>query len=1402
MLNLFLTKIFCIFTKHINNSIMKSILGLDLGTTSIGWALVNEAENDNEKSSIVRLGVRVNPLTVDEKGNFEKGKAITTNSERQQRHGARINLQRYKLRRQNLRDCLQKQGWVGSEPMYEEGKDSIFGTYKLRAKAVTEEISLHEFARILFMLNKKRGYKSNRKANNKEDGQAFDGMTIAKKLYEDHLTPAEYSLLLQNKGRKFVPSYYRSDLISELERIWNEQKKYYPEILTDEFKQQLEGKTKTNTNKIFLAKYGIYSADLKDLDKKLQPLRWRVEALYRKIEKDVLAFVISDLKGQIENTSGLLGAISDRSKELYFNQQTVGQYLWTSLKENPHISIKNKPFYRQDYLDEFEKIWETQATFHKELTPELKQELRDIIIFYQRPLKSKKGLISICELEQRKVKVMNDGNEKEMTIGPKVAPKSSPVFQEFRIWQNLNNVLLIDTETKDKRFLDEDEKKKLYRELSVKAKLSKTDALKVINKKGKRWDLNYKELEGNRTQATLYDCYNRIITLSGHEECDFKKEDASYIRHYVRTVFSGLGFNTDILDFDPLLEKHKLEEQPMYQLWHLLYSYESDNSRTGNEALLRKLETTFGFSREYALLLCDIVFEEDYANLSVKAMRKILPFLQEGNDYSQACAYAGYNHSRRSFTKAELEQKVYKERLDLQPKNSLRNPVVEKILNQMINVINAIIDKYGKPDEIRIEMARELKSGAAEREERSRAINQGNAENLRIREILEKEFGLSYISRNDIIKYKLYKELEFNGFKTLYSNTYIPKEKLFSKDFDIEHIIPKARLFDDSFSNKTIEARDVNIAKSNATAFDFIQGKYGNQAVEEYRKRLNILLENRVISRAKYNKLLMSETDIPSGFIERDLRNTQYIARKAYEILGELVKTVTPTTGEITNRLREDWQLVDVMKELNFEKYKKLGLAEEVEDRDGKKIRRIKDWTKRNDHRHHAMDALTIAFTKPSYIQYLNNLNARSNKGGSIYAIENKELHRDKSNSLRFNAPIPINEFRAEAKRHLNSILVSIKAKNKVTTLNINKIKTKHGIIKKVQLTPRGPLHNETIYGTKMRPVIKMVKVGSALDENTINKVSSPVVREALLKRLNEYGGNAKKAFTGRNALEKNPIYLNAQQTKVVPALVKTVEWEMYHPVRKLITPDLKLDKVIDKGIRDILKARLEEFGGDEKKAFSNLDECPIFLDREKNITLKRVSVEGVLSAIPLHTLKSQSGEPVIGKNGKSMLGDYVQTSKNHHIAIYRDEKGNLQDNAVSFFEAAERKSQNVPIVDKNFNYDIGWRFLFTMKQNEYFVFPNEETGFVPSEMDLMDEANYEKISPNLYRVQTISKIDYGNTIIRDYMFRHHLETNVEKISKLKGITYKQLKSLPYLDGIVKVRVNSIGKIVAVGEYD
>ena len=144
---------------------MKKILGLDLGTNSIGWALVNEAENPTESSSIIRIGVRVNPLTADEKNNFEAGKSITINSDRTHKRSMRRNLQRYKLRRDALIDVLKRHRWITDNTILaEQGENSTFHTLKLRAKAATEEISLEDLAKVLLMLNKKRGYRSSRKA--------------------------------------------------------------------------------------------------------------------------------------------------------------------------------------------------------------------------------------------------------------------------------------------------------------------------------------------------------------------------------------------------------------------------------------------------------------------------------------------------------------------------------------------------------------------------------------------------------------------------------------------------------------------------------------------------------------------------------------------------------------------------------------------------------------------------------------------------------------------------------------------------------------------------------------------------------------------------------------------------------------------------------------------------------------------------------------------------------------------------------------------------------------------------------------------------------------------------------------------------------------------------------------
>ena len=1398
---------------------MKRILGLDLGTNSIGWALVNEKEDDTEKSSIVRLGVRVIPLSIDEKTNFEKGKSITTNADRRQKRSMRRNLQRYKLRRKALIDCLVEHGIISNDtPLFELGNGTTFQTYRVRAKAANEEISLEEFARVLLMLNKKRGYKSNRKIKDTEDdgGELIDGMELAKRLYEEDLTPGQVLYDYIRKGKKSKLSFYRSDLQNEFNRIWEIQSRFYPNILTYHFKETITGLNKTQTSGAFYHTYNISTAKNTGKDRDYVSLKWRVDALTKELGIEEVAYVLCDLNGAINNSSKRLAMISDRSKELYFNQLTVGQYLMRLLDNNPNTSLKNIIFYRQDYLDEFETIWEKQSQFHPQLNSNLKKEIRDIIIFYQRDLKSCKNLVSYCELEHTEKDVIVEGKKKTIIIGSKVCPKSSPLFQDFKIWQVLNNIQVSVIGVKNKkrngdgaslfpefgdqvtqRFLNQEEKDILYKELSIKEKMSKKEVLKLLFDTPNKLDLNFKDIEGNKTMAAFFKAFQDIINLSGHGEYDFSKMRADEVIDITAQIFSGLGYKTDFLTFNPLLAGKSLEQQPFYHLWHLLYSYVGDKSKTGEEALINKISEICGFEKEYARIISHISLPLDYGSLSAKAIRKLLPHMMNGFEYSAACEKVGYRHSARSLTKDELDNKEYKSKLDELKRNSLRNPVVEKILNQMINVVNEIIATYGKPDEIRIELARELKKSQEEREDLDKAIRKNTAESERIKEILEKEFHIAHVSRNDIIRYKLYEELKPNGYKTIYSDTYIPREQLFSKRFDIEHIIPKARLFDDSFSNKTLEARDINIEKGDMTAFDFIASKYDENGIATYQSRVEELFAHNAISKTKRTNLLRTESDIPSDFLERELRDSQYIAKKAREILEELVPFVVTTTGSITCRLREDWQLVNIMQELNWEKYDKQGLTETYIDKNGNTVRRIKDWTKRNDHRHHAMDALTIAFTKRSLIQYLNNLNARSDKGGSIYGIEQKELHRDaKSHKLLFNPPIPIDEFRAEAKKHLQNILVSIKAKNKVVTKNLNKFKSKGSIRKKVQLTPRGSLHNETVYGKITNFEAEYKKVDGKFNEETILRVSSMKYRDALLKRLYENGNNPKKAFTGKNSLENNPIWLDESHTHQVPAKVKLFKVINVFTKRKAIDKDLKIDKVIDKKIRAILEQRLKEYDDKAEKAFSGLDDNPIWLNEEKGISVKRVKVKAKVStdsSVPLHVKKNLLGNFMVDEKGGKIPTDYVTTSGNHHAAIFIDSNGNLQEHIVTFYEATASALLGLPIVDKNYKSEEGWKFLFSMKQNEYFVFPNQETGFQPTEIDLKDPNNYALISQNLYRVQKFSSLYY--------VFRHHLETNVEETNALKGITWKRIKSLKNIMGIVKVRVNHLGMIVAVGEY-
>lgn len=1415
---------------------MKKILGLDLGTTSIGWAVINEADNAEEHAEIIRTGVRVVPLSVDEQTDFEKGNPLSTNAERTQKRGIRRNLDRYQERRDHLLDLLRTHGLINEHTaLAETGKNSTHALWALRAKAATERIELEQFARVLLTINKKRGYKSNRKAKDEDEGQAVDGMAIAKELYDNDLTCGEYGLQRLQAGKRHIPDFYRSDLKAELDRIWARQREYHGEVLSHELKEKIAGKAQKATWAILKEPWSLVGEKrtTKGYEQKVENYQWRVDALTQKLSLEQLAVVVQQVNGAITGSSGLLGAISDRSKQLMIQDLTVGQFLYAQIQRDPHSRVKGQAFYRQDYLDEFERIWETQLEFHPQLTPELKSKVRDTVIFYQRRLKSQKGMLAVCEFEGKKQPVIDengqpamtkDGKPKMRSVGPRVCPRSSPLFQEYRIWQVLNNVELIyegsegsgdersenGIQRKGKAWcLGPAYKAQLFAELSWTNELNTNDVLKLLKLKPKEWKINFKKIEGNRTNPKYMEAFKRMLEVSGHDDVDLDKLTVEERVKTVESILGGLGVDTDILHFDATLSGKEFEQQPAYVLWHLLYSYESDNkSRTGNERLIKQLKDKFNFNRECAEILCKVHFEEDHGSLSAKAIKKILPNLKEGHIYDVACDMAGYNHSH-SVTSDENEARELIDALEILPKNSLRNPVVEKILNQMVHVVNKVIQVYGRPDEIRVELARELKKSAKERSEMTSAISTATNAHDTFRKEISKLHPFNTgvrITRNDVIKYKLWQELKENGYKTIYSGPKgdaIPLDRLFSKDYDVEHIIPKARLFDDSFSNKTLCEAQLNRDKSNATAMDFMETRYGadSEAVKDYVERVERFFKK--TNTSKFKKLMMKEADIPDGFIERDLRNTQYIARLSMGLLRQVARTVTATTGSVTDRLRQDWQLINVLQELNWEKYNTVGLTYTEKNKDGDAIRKIKDWTKRNDHRHHAMDAIAVAFTRPSHIQYLNHLNARRDeehkKHRVIHAIEQKETELNTKGKRYFKPPMPIDELRKQVKQHLESTLVSFKAKNKVTTRNVNKSKKKKGFYRQTVETPRGQLHKETVYGLMQYYETKLVKVGSSFDQDTIAQVAKKSHRQALLHRLHANGGDPKKAFGGKNAIGKNPVWLDEHHKEQVPEKVKLVMKATQYTIRKPIGPDLKLEKVIDGRAKRLLRERLAKYNGDEKNAFSNLEEDPIYVNGKSGAQLKRVTITGVSNAEALHTKHDLHGKPILYTDGKEIPTSFVQTGSNHHVAIYRDADGNLQEQVVSFFEAVTRRLQKLPVVDRSLNTDQGWTFQYTMKQNEMFVFPNPAKGFDPAASDLKDPKNAAAIAAHLFRVQKISS--------KDYVFNHHIETTAVNNDLLKSkkelstVTYRYIQSTPPLEGAVKVRLDHLGRVVHVGEY-
>lgn len=1076
--------------------------------------------------------------------------------------------------------------------------------------------------------------------------------------------------------------------------------------------------------------------------------------------------------------------VKSRHEKLKEEGLSIGQKFFNELSKNPYFRVKKQVFPREAYIEEFDAIIAKQREFYPDLfTEEFIDEVRNSIIYYQRRLKSQKRLVSVCEFEGYTGSIVSGKREKEILMGPKVAPKSSPLFQICRIWEAVNNIE-IELRSGGEFKVTPEHKKQIAEYLDIHEKMSFTELLKILQLKK---DDVYKNkmfengLQGNKTKTALMKCFEGISGFEKLFRFEFNLHttgDEGYL------IDKGTG---EIKHSKPrIIVDAGVENQPFYQLWHSVYSIQD------KEDCKRALRKKFGVPDEVAEKLASVDFTHwGFGNKSHRAIRKILPYLLEGDGYYAACSYAGYNHSR-SLTKDENSERLLKDKLRLLDKNELRQPVVEKILNQMINVVNAIIDRYGKPDEIRIELARELKQSREERNKSFKYLSQRTKENQEIEERLM-EYGLRP-TRNNIIKWRLYHEINNEDKKIHAICVYCGQPisltaAIKGEEVDIEHIIPRSLLYDDSQGNKTLAHRKCNADKGDMTAYDYMVGK-GTEALRQYQERVFILSNNGLIGKGKRDKLLMPASKIPKDFINRQLRETQYISRKAREILLGICHNVWATTGEVTSELRHLWGWDDVLMNLQLPRYRSFGMTEVVEVNENGTPRKkeiIKGWTKRDDHRHHAIDALVIACTKQGYIQRMNTLSSSETRNAMMRDIANFDRRRN----LLENYIISERPFTtAQVMESAALILISIKPGKKVATTG-RRIVRKGGRVLVKQtgiIVPRGALSEETVYGKIKRLERREVK---HLFENPA-VIFKEYIRKLVEQRLSEHQGNPQKAAA---SLKKNPIYLDKEKN------VK-LEYASCYTETVVVKKDLKeikanqIENIIDPKVRKLVQQRLEEHGGNAKLAFGNLEEKPLWLNEKKGIAVKTVRMDMRLSAI--EQLKKDD-----------YSAGFVKPGNNHHLAIYITETGEKTVAACTFWHAVERKKYGLPVIIKDpahvfdmiFANDPGsypelfleklphpkWKFVESYQQNEMFILEVDVNSYIES-LDM----NRKLLSNQLYRVQKLALI--GKQI--NLYFRHHLETTVEDTSEAKDTKrYLGVQSIGALEKLKpkKIKVDLLG---------
>ena len=933
---------------------MTKILGLDLGTNSIGWALV---ENNN----ILGIGSRIFPEGVVNLGEGE-GRETSKNASRTAARGTRRQFFRRKLRKRYLLRELAKNGlcpidfklvkeWNGKEIFKTKELQNWFqlNPYQLRAKAIKEKITLEELGRIFYHMIQRRGFQSNSRSAGADNN--------------------ETSVIFKGDSK--------------------------------------------------IGKIGI-SETLKSIQK----------------------------------------------------TKTLGSYLNTIYPEpNKPFSgeqerIRNRYTTRQMYIDEFETIWEFQKQFHTTLTDELKTIFggrkkdgytEDGVLFHQRPLRSQKHLVGHCTFEPKKTK----------------CPISAIPNEKRRVYEWVNTIKY--DKAGEPQKITTEERKKIVALLFSKEKIKFKEVRKAIGK------------------------------LEGYYQFNYKDDDKIVGTHTISNLSNKKFFGATWFEFS---------DKEQEDIWHVV-SFFDDREKLKEYAINK-----WGFNEEKATKISKFNLKEGYANLSRKAIHNILPFLEMGFQYDVAVGLGGvknalgnqwethkqfvldnvpeivrsnlkggyieplknmliteFNLSEKQLSKlyhhsSAIEKSTILEKLPVHLKadqeiQSIKNPVVITALFEIRKLVNEIIDTYGKPTTIKVELARDLKASKASRYETRKKQKELEKQNDRVKEELEK-LG-QRINHTNLLKYKLWEECDK---RCPFTGKNIEVNQLFSGEVQIEHIFPWSRSLNDSFMNKTLCFADENRAKGNQTPYEFYS-KQGEDKWEAIKLQALSCFKNKPNypnAYAKFKQFVKKKHE--DDFISRQLNDTRYISKEAKNYLSKICNDVQVAPGQMTATLRHHWGLNTI-------------------------LNKDDDTKSRDDHRHHAIDALVMACATRSHLQELTKRN------------------RYHKNTALKDFPMPWDSFRQDAEIAIEKILVSHKKSKSIVTIRTHKTKKNGKAYINKGIAARGQLHKETVYGKRTAPDgVEAFHVRKPIESLTtkkhIDKVVDESIRLLILKNVDALGGFVK----------------------------------------------------------------------------------------------------------------------------------------------------------------------------------------------------------------------------------------------------------------------------------------------------